>query len=249
MARRPALQKSYPIRLGDCLDPTWGMASLPDVSVDHVVADPPYDDRVHASGALPRGKVLAFDPLSPQQMDELALQYARLARRWVLIFCAAEMAGDWARALRAVGLQAIRTGAWVKTDAAPQLTGDRPSAGHEAIVIAHRPGRKRWNGGGKAAVWTGPSREGGVSRWHPAQKPLWLMEALLRDFTEPGDLVLDSHSGSGSTGVACKRLGRLFVGWEINPVHQAVAERRIEQTREQIEIPVLASKPKQEALL
>lgn len=236
------------VRRGDCLDPVVGLASLPDRCVAHVITDPPYSEDVHRPGALPRGKVLDFGQLEPEQMRELAGHFARVARRWVIVFCAAEMAGPWKAALEAAGLDFVRTGAWMKTDAAPQLSGDRPSAGFEALAIAHRPGRKRWHGGGRPAVWTGPSREQGILRQHPTQKPLALMEALIRDFTDPGETILDPFAGSGTTGVACKRLGRAFIGWERDPKYHAIAERRIRDAREQLEIE-MAIKAKQEALL
>jgi site-specific DNA-methyltransferase (adenine-specific) len=49
------------------------------------------------------------------------------------------------------------------------------------------------------------------------QKPLALMDVLVRLFSEPGELILDPFAGSGTTGVAALRLGRRFVGWEMNP--------------------------------
>ena len=45
-------------------------------------------------------------------------------------------------------------------------------------------------------------------RLHTTQKPVDLMRALISDFTNPGELVLDSHAGSGTTGAACIELGR-----------------------------------------
>lgn len=75
------------------------------------------------------------------------------------------------------------------------------------------------------------------------------MEALVRDFTDPGETVLDPFAGSGSTGVACRKLGRAFVGWERDPKYAAIARRRIEETREQLDLEMVrAPKPKQTSL-
>ena len=60
-------------------------------------------------------------------------------------------------------------------------------------------------------------------------KPTALMEALVRDYSRPGDTVLDSHMGAGTTGVACVRTGRKFIGCEIDLEAFALACRRIEQ--------------------
>jgi len=71
-------------------------------------------------------------------------------------------------------------------------------------------------------------------RLHETQKPISLMEELTRDFTDPGELVCDPFAGSGTTGVACKHLGRRFVGWERDPKYYAIALQRIAYTREQL---------------
>lgn len=64
-------------------------------------------------------------------------------------------------------------------------------------------------------------------------KPLSLMEAILRDYTEPGDLVLDRFAGGGTTGVAAIRLGRRFHGYERKPEHFEIALKRLRAAREQ----------------
>lgn len=64
---------------------------------------------------------------------------------------------------------------------------------------------------------------------HPSQKPVALMEYLIRTYTDNGDTVLDFAMGSGTTGVACKRLGRRFVGIELNEDYFEIARKRIEE--------------------
>lgn len=62
---------------------------------------------------------------------------------------------------------------------------------------------------------------------HPFEKPLSLMERLVRIYTRPGELVLDCFMGSGRTGEACRNTGRRFVGIERDPAYFAIAKRRI----------------------
>ena len=62
---------------------------------------------------------------------------------------------------------------------------------------------------------------------HPTQKPVSLMEWVLLKFTKKGDTILDPFMGSGSTGVACVRTGRNFIGIEKDPEYFAIAEKRI----------------------
>jgi DNA modification methylase len=65
----------------------------------------------------------------------------------------------------------------------------------------------------------------------PTQKPLALMEYLIETYTRSYDLVLDPTMGSGTTGVACARVGRRFHGIELNPQHFAAASKRIDAER------------------
>ena len=64
---------------------------------------------------------------------------------------------------------------------------------------------------------------------HPTQKPLALEEYLIRTYTNENDWVLDNTMGSGTTGVACVRLGRNFIGIESDAKHFQLAKGRIEQ--------------------
>lgn len=62
---------------------------------------------------------------------------------------------------------------------------------------------------------------------HPTQKPVLLMEALIKMFSNPGDLVLDCFMGSGSTGLACLNLGRRFIGSELRGKYFEIAQKRL----------------------
>lgn len=65
-------------------------------------------------------------------------------------------------------------------------------------------------------------------RVHPNQKPIKLLAYLIRTYTNEGDTVLDFTMGSGSTGVACGRTGRNFVGIELNESFYSIAVNRVE---------------------
>lgn len=68
---------------------------------------------------------------------------------------------------------------------------------------------------------------------HPTQKPVALLEYLVKTYTNPGDLVLDNCMGSGSTGVACVNTGRDFIGIELDPDYFRTAKERINQAAEE----------------
>lgn len=67
---------------------------------------------------------------------------------------------------------------------------------------------------------------------HPTQKPVALMEYLIKTYTNPGDLVLDNCMGSGSTGVACVSTGRNFIGIELDEKYFNIAKERIDKSTE-----------------
>ncbi len=64
-------------------------------------------------------------------------------------------------------------------------------------------------------------------RCHPTQKPVALFEYLIKTYTNKGDLVLDNCAGSGTTGVACKNLGRNYILIEKEKEYCEIAEKRI----------------------
>ena len=66
---------------------------------------------------------------------------------------------------------------------------------------------------------------------HPTQKPVLLLEWLIKTYTNAGDTVLDNTMGSGSTGVACVNTGRNFIGMELNADYFATAQARIKEAQ------------------
>ena len=66
---------------------------------------------------------------------------------------------------------------------------------------------------------------------HPTQKPVELMEYLIKTYTNEGETVLDFASGSGTTGVACVNTGRKFIGIEMDECYFKIAKNRIEETQ------------------
>lgn len=67
------------------------------------------------------------------------------------------------------------------------------------------------------------------ARFHPTQKPVALMEWVLKNYSNDGDIILDCFSGSGSTLVASQKLGRKFIGIEIDNDYCEIARQRLRQ--------------------
>jgi site-specific DNA-methyltransferase (adenine-specific) len=223
---------------------------LPDKSVDHCISDPPYSAKQHANvrsakrnelpdvadfGCRTRRVVdLGFDHLRPALRRKVAGECFRAVKRWSMFFADVESCWLWRLSCEAAGLEYARTVLWHRIGGAPQFTGDKPAAGFETITVVHqkeRHGKKRWNGGGKAGVYESPivaNRLGQRgSRVHETQKPLDLMVELVTDFTDPDELVVDPFCGSATTGAACLRLGRRFIGIEQRADHAATSSDRL----------------------
>lgn len=204
---------------GDCREI---LPTLP--KVDLVLTDPPYGETTHAGARSANdidGRLIHFQSISDDDLLSLARQFVEKASRWVVMTC------DWRHAVRLESECAslVRLGVWVKPNGAPQFTGDRPGTGWEAVAVLHRPGKKRWNGGGHHAVWTYPIEQGE----HPTQKPLRLIKRWLADFSEDGETILDPFMGSGTTLVAAKQLNRRAIGIEIEERYCEIAAKRLSQ--------------------
>lgn len=213
--------------LGDCRDVLQTLER-----VGHVITDPPFDQATSEGarriGEISKGETnsdarfIDFDGLANLEWLPHAL---RLASRWTIAFCALEQIGAYK--LEA-GAQWVRSGIWTKPNSAPQFTGDRPAQGCEGVAIIHAAGKKRWNGGGARAVWTHNTEKAARSIGHPTPKPVPLMLELVELFTDECETVLDPFAGSGTTGVACLRLGRRFIGIEREEKYAAIAVERLE---------------------
>jgi 16S rRNA G966 N2-methylase RsmD len=198
---------------------------LPSLSgVTHFITDPPYDEKTHASAKTSKTEsgVLAieFEPLTDFTFVDTLLT---LAAQWVICFCALERLGEYKRIAREE--RWIRAGIWDRRAGAAFARSDRPFQGAEGIAIMSAAKAKVFPAGAKRAVWTSTIERN--DREHETQKPLPLMLELIQDFTMPGDLVVDPFCGSGTTGVACVRIGRRFIGIEANPKHADFARERL----------------------
>ncbi len=220
---------------GDCLEVMAGLTA-----VSHVISDPPYEDELHkAIGRIRRNdgremiKELGFDGVNATR-SEIARQVVRLSSGWAILFTLAEGVRAWRDELQSCGAKYDTCLAWVKPDSTPRMNGQGAARGFECAVTAWcAPGYRRWNAGGKRGVYTHLTNQRDRDGRHPTEKPVPLMRELLQDFTNPGDTILDPFMGSGTTGVACARMGRKFIGVELDPKYFDVACDRIRRAYEQ----------------
>lgn len=205
-------------------------------TVDHTICDPPYEQISHnATGSIRRidgqkaPEALPFEGVDAMRED-LLVRVKVKCTGWLLCFCTTEGVALWRDAIEKQGLKYKTPMIWVKPDAMPKFNGQGPSHGHECIVSAWcGTGYSRWSGGGRRGVFTHycnpPDRDGR----HPTEKPISLMIELIQLFTNPGETVLDAFMGSGSTGIACVKTGRKFIGIERDETYFEIARQRIDE--------------------
>lgn len=222
-------QDGITIYHGDCADVFCHLGR-----VDHVITDPPYDDKTHKGARTGGdGSVVVEMGFGAINSDlEFVPRLLILARRWVVCFCSLEQLGAYRTAS---GASWVRAGFWRRPDGCPQFTGDRPGQPGEGLAIMHNKGKKAWNGGGHHAFW-----EYGIERTdrvHPTQKPEQLMCQIVTQFTTPGETILDPFTGSGTTLIAAKRLGRKAIGIEREEKYCEIAAKRLSQGALNLEMP------------
>jgi hypothetical protein len=202
--------------LGDCRDvlPMLG-------PVDAVVTDPPY-----GTGCAPRGGRMAgtinFTAISILPWDVLDTSWIKDVSCAVAAFCHPATTPVIGTAMRSDGLLV-----YVKSNPSPFGTSVETcvTRGFRRSGPQHIVAYNAFNG-----------------QLHPTQKPVEVMEFVCE--RAPAGVILDPFMGSGTTGVACARLGRRFIGVEINENYFNIAVKRIEQAYRQPDLFVQRPAPK-----
>ena len=234
------MKDMFNLMQGDCLEL---MKDISDGSVDMILCDLPY--------GTTRNK---WDSIIP--LDELWSQYERIIKERGAIVLTAQTPFD--KVLGASNLKMLKyEWIWQKPQGTGHLNAKKmPMKNHENILVFYKKlppynpqmrkgfepytqksGRGSDNYGEQNQVITVNSGEryplsvvgfNPNKGLHPTQKPVALMEYLIRTYTNEGDTVLDNCMGSGTTGVACKNLNRNFIGMELDEAYFNIAKERIE---------------------
>lgn len=93
-----------------------------------------------------------------------------------------------------------------------------------------------WTSFNDNAKWFEFSAVGQAGRFHPTQKPVELYEWILNKYSKPDDFILDTHVGSASSLIACRKTGRKYVGFEIDEDYYKQASKRLQAEIDQMNI-------------
>jgi len=208
---------------GDCLEI---LPTLEAGSVDAVVTDPPYGVNYDGGAMNVRKREKLAGDGNASLYGLVLPEVFRVANGPCYIWHAGTQCATVARAVIDAGGEIRAQLVWYKTNASFGAYMAHYKQDCEfCLYVAPRPGvSMRWIGpSNERAVWHGPR----VPRcnYHPTQKPVWLMAKAIANHDAP--LVLDPFMGSGTTGDACQKLGRKFIGIEIDPKYFEIAKQRI----------------------
>jgi site-specific DNA-methyltransferase (adenine-specific) len=232
------MSEKIDLRIGDCLEV---MQTIADKSVDLILCDLPYGTTQNKWDS-----VIPFEPLWAN--------YKRICRGAIVL--TAQPPFDKVLGASNLGMLRYEW-IWHKTRATGHLNAKlQPMKTHENVLVFYDK-QPTYNPQGLVRKSVPTIRKGGDNGGnygksdkdslqefenyprsiigiasegktvHPTQKPVALMEYLIRTYTNEGDTVLDNCMGSGTTGVACANTGRKFIGIERDPSYFAIATNRI----------------------
>ena len=215
----------------DCLNV---LKDIGDNSVDFILTDPPYniarDNNFHTMGrkGIDFGEWdKGFDLFS--YIDLLPRVCAKDAS--VVIFNDWKNIGEIAKYAESKGFVIKDMLRWEKSNPIPRNRDRRFIVDYEVAVWLTMP-KAKWTFNRQSETYDRPLFKGSLvsgneKTAHTTQKPIWLMKEILQVLSNEGDTVLDPFMGSGSTGVACKELGRNFIGVELDKQYFDIATKRV----------------------
>lgn len=243
--------------LGDALEV---MATFPNESFDMVFADPPYflsNDGISCSG----GKQVSVNKgdwdkgIDLEEKHDFNRRWIRECKRLLTVNGTIWISGTFhniyscGMALEQEGFRILNNITWRKLNPPPNLSCRTFTHSTETILWARKNEKKskhyfnyqlmkEANGGKQMKdVWEGPLTPKQEKEYgkHPTQKPLYLLERIIKASTQEGDRILDPFVGSGTTCVAAKKLRRYAIGIDFTEEYLSIAQNRLEDE----EVPLL----------
>lgn len=241
-----------------CEDALAGLQRIPNASVDLILADPPYglgkdygndSDKLDTEAYLrwmQQWLALALPKLKPNGSLYIFLTWRYSPEVFVMLKQQMTMVNEiiWDRRVPSMG-GSVRKYSSVHDTIGFFVNAKDYYFDLDAIRIPYDAetkkarSRKQFEGAKWLELGFNPKDVWSVSRLHrehrereehPTQKPLEIIERMIKASCPPGGTVLDPFMGSGTTAVAAQRCGRDYVGFELNPTYYAMIEQRLAQS-------------------
>ena len=233
------------------------LKKLEDKTIDTIFADPPYflsNDGITCSG----GKMVTVNKGKWDESDSLKYKH-NFNKKWIkecyrilkddgTIWISGTLHNIYSigMALEEEGFKIINNITWQKTNPPPNLACKTFTHSTETILWARKDIKKckykfnyelmkNMNDGKQMKdVWTTSLTKLSEKKYgkHPTQKPLEILEKIIKASTDEKDIILDPFSGSGTTGIAAYKLGRNYIGIEREKEYLDLSIKRFEELRE-----------------
>ena len=196
----------------DCID---GMKQLEDFSIDLILTDPPYGIGVAKNGFVGGGKLAKVKDYKPQEWDCKPVdkkyfdEMFRVSKNQIIF------GGNYYIDYL------YNSSCWIVWDKDNSANFADCELAWTSFNTAVRKFKWRWNG----MLQEMPNWK--EKRYHPTQKPVPLMMKIIDTYSAEGDIILDPFCGSGSILVACKKLNRRFIGFDLVDEYVRVSEKRL----------------------
>ncbi|RLC34792.1 MAG: site-specific DNA-methyltransferase [Candidatus Nealsonbacteria bacterium] len=202
----------------DCLE---FMKNIPDKSIDLILTDPPYG--INCSKGVWKGRRYSREYNDTWDNKRPAKEYfseiLRISKNTIIF------GGNFFTDLLP------QNNHWIVWDKTGEIKFNNPFSDCELI----------WTNIDKNTIKKYLCIQAGFiakekERYHPTQKPVELIECIIRDYTKKTDVILDCFLGSGTTAIACIRLNRRWIGCEIDPKYCKIAQERIDKEKRQLKL-------------
>jgi len=222
-----------------CMDCLEGLKMLPDNSVDLIITSPPYED-ISGAGYKADKKDILFMKLYSDFLDKLFNEYYRILKFSGQIFFNIKhkthnkslRTVHWLEFLESLSKFKLKSYIIWKYAGSFDSSNRRFHLDYEIIYHLSKSDEIYLNEkceihDALSSVWYIPHNI--KNKVHPTQMPVAVVERILKVASKEGDIIMDNFMGSGTTAVACLRLNRNFIGFEISPEYCKIAEKRLAQ--------------------
>ena len=231
---------SYHIYNKDCLEV---LKNIPNESVDLIATDPPYPTTSRGSagnsgGMLQKdinkkGRVFTYNNIN---CKEYAPEFYRVLKDGSHCYVMTNHINliDMLNTFTDVGFHFIKSLIWNKGN---KIMGQYYMSQYEYILFFRKGKGKKINNCGTSdilSILNKKTKDKDGKNIHDTEKPIELMEVLVNNSSQENELILDPFMGVGSTGIACIKNNRNFIGIEIDENYFTIAKNRIEEIEEQL---------------
>ena len=227
----------------DCLE---GLRAIPDASIDLILTDPPYLIKdTHAGGRTRLARTLQpinnelrdnglVGGLDPAVLPELVRVLKTIN---LYIWCNKAQIPDYLNYFVRELDCSFDIITWVKTNSPPTFHNKYLSDKEYCLYFRKGGYCQPTSYETAKTAYFQPTNVLDKKEYpHPTIKPLNIVKTLIGNSSKPGDIVLDPFLGSGTTAVACTELGRQYLGYELNGEYYELAQRRIQDTIDKLDL-------------